>query len=536
MAFKLADRVKQTATTTGTGAFTLSATPTGFRAFSAVLSTSDTTYYTIAHQTLDEWEVGYGTYSSANTLTRTKVIASTNANAAVNFSAGTKDVFITLPAVGAFGNNIVLGSNITYDQSVRTSSVIFGTGISNAGTGNSVVIGANASNVNGGNVVIGLSANAASANGNAVVIGAMASASGVADNATAVGVGAGGYGYNAVALGNNATAGPYAVAVGAQASAGSFNTGAIAIGNNTQAQFEYSVVIGTATTGSSTGYEIRIGASQTADTGSQNILIGNGISSAPYARSNSIAIGNNITVTESNATYMNQFRTSVTPVGTEWVLKWDDGTNEVYAAPASPVVANWYTYQDNGVTFTSLNLATPSGIATTSNPGSDTWLFAQAPLSPPGWSSSSGFGSFTPYSASSYPVTTPITGSMFSGMATCYYAGYATDAGTGSTYQVYTGGSTYLTSGAFISVGSFPLFGASPVGHAIVMASGNYIGGFTPSGTATLVEEKYDSVANYTYFFVDIDTTTLSAISSGGTVGALSSSSSTVFVAIWYNY
>jgi hypothetical protein len=93
------DRVRDTATTTGTGSFTVSGTaPTGYRTFSAVCATSDTFWYSIAHQSADEWEVGLGTYSGTNTVARTTVLKSSNSNAAVNFSAGTKDVFITLAA------------------------------------------------------------------------------------------------------------------------------------------------------------------------------------------------------------------------------------------------------------------------------------------------------------------------------------------------------------------------------------------------------------------------------------------------------
>ena len=97
MAFVTADRVLDTSTSTGTGAFVVSGTaPSGYRTFSAVLSTSDTCYYSIQHQTLNEWETGTATYSSADTLTRTTVAASSNAGVAVNFSAGTKDVSLTL--------------------------------------------------------------------------------------------------------------------------------------------------------------------------------------------------------------------------------------------------------------------------------------------------------------------------------------------------------------------------------------------------------------------------------------------------------
>jgi hypothetical protein len=99
MAHVSADRVRDTSTSTGTGTFVVSGTaPTAFRTFSAVLSTNDTFYYAIQHQTANEWEIGLGTYSSANTITRTTVYASSAGGSAVTFSSGTKDVFITLAA------------------------------------------------------------------------------------------------------------------------------------------------------------------------------------------------------------------------------------------------------------------------------------------------------------------------------------------------------------------------------------------------------------------------------------------------------
>jgi hypothetical protein len=98
MAFVLADRVKETTTTTGTGTVTLLGASTGYQSFSAI-GNGNTTYYTIAAQTGTEWEVGIGTYtSSGTTLSRTTVLSSSNSGSLVNFSAGTKDVFVTYPA------------------------------------------------------------------------------------------------------------------------------------------------------------------------------------------------------------------------------------------------------------------------------------------------------------------------------------------------------------------------------------------------------------------------------------------------------
>ena len=97
MALVVKDRVKETATTTGTGAVTLGGAVTGFESFSSALANSDTTYYAISHRNADEWEVGLGTYNSG-VLTRTTILESSNSDSAVSFSSGTKDVFITLPA------------------------------------------------------------------------------------------------------------------------------------------------------------------------------------------------------------------------------------------------------------------------------------------------------------------------------------------------------------------------------------------------------------------------------------------------------
>ena len=105
MALVIADRVKETTTTTGSGTVTLAGASTGFQSF-AVIGNGNTTYYTIAGQGTSEWEVGVGTYtSSGTTLARTTILASSNSGSAVNFSAGTKDVFVTYPAEYSVTNN-----------------------------------------------------------------------------------------------------------------------------------------------------------------------------------------------------------------------------------------------------------------------------------------------------------------------------------------------------------------------------------------------------------------------------------------------
>ena len=96
----LADRVKETTTTTGTGAITLLGAVSQFRSFLqgyGALSISEIPY-SIVGQSGTEWEIGYGTFNGSTGLTRDVVFSSSNSGALVTFSAGTKDVFVTLPS------------------------------------------------------------------------------------------------------------------------------------------------------------------------------------------------------------------------------------------------------------------------------------------------------------------------------------------------------------------------------------------------------------------------------------------------------
>lgn len=99
MALVVADRVKETTTTTGTGAITLAGAANNFVTFSSVLSNSDTTYYAIVDETNNDFEVGLGTFSSGgNSLARTTILSSSNSGSAVDLQAGTKEVFVNYPA------------------------------------------------------------------------------------------------------------------------------------------------------------------------------------------------------------------------------------------------------------------------------------------------------------------------------------------------------------------------------------------------------------------------------------------------------
>lgn len=118
MAHVLGDRVLETTVTTGTGTITLAGAISGYRAFSAVATADgDTFYYSIAGGS--EWENGLGTRASATTFARTKILSSSNAGAAVNFSAGTKEVWMDAPAafLGTItGRNRIINGRFQVDQ------------------------------------------------------------------------------------------------------------------------------------------------------------------------------------------------------------------------------------------------------------------------------------------------------------------------------------------------------------------------------------------------------------------------------------
>ena len=121
MALVLADRVKESTTTAGTGTVTLLGASAGFQSF-AVIGDANTTYYTIAGQSTSEWEVGIGTYTlSGTTLARTTVLSNSAGTqpTALTFSAGAKDVFVTYPSsksvnLDASGNASALGTPASF--------------------------------------------------------------------------------------------------------------------------------------------------------------------------------------------------------------------------------------------------------------------------------------------------------------------------------------------------------------------------------------------------------------------------------------
>jgi len=139
MSLVLADRVRETTTSTGTGTITLGGAVTGFQSF-AVIGNNNTTYYTIAGGS--QWEVGLGTYYGG-TLSRDTVLASSTGSV-INLSAGSKDVFVCYPAeksVNEDANNRVLIPYTTGTTNVGSLNV----GNATAHTDSGVIAGFTAS-------------------------------------------------------------------------------------------------------------------------------------------------------------------------------------------------------------------------------------------------------------------------------------------------------------------------------------------------------------------------------------------------------
>lgn len=144
MTLKFAHRIKESTATTGTGTYSLAGALTGFAAFSSFLATTETTVYCCTNNT--DWEIGIGTFTSGApaTLARTQIIESSNANAAVNWSVGDKDIFCTQPsAIPNLFTADPVGS-LTSPNSVTTGQggVVLGRGNTHLGT-NGTIIGTN---------------------------------------------------------------------------------------------------------------------------------------------------------------------------------------------------------------------------------------------------------------------------------------------------------------------------------------------------------------------------------------------------------
>ena len=141
MALVLADRIKETTTTAGTGPYTLRGAETGFEAFSTIGDTN-TTYYCCTDGV--DFEIGLGTFTSSGTvLARTTILQSSNSDAAFSWANGTRTIFCTQPAEKAvfldangnlpITNSATVGGSLGVTGSIEGSSTLAITGNATVG-------------------------------------------------------------------------------------------------------------------------------------------------------------------------------------------------------------------------------------------------------------------------------------------------------------------------------------------------------------------------------------------------------------------
>ena len=371
MSYITADRVKESSTIIGTGTIPLLGSAVGFRTFASQMSVGDTCSYVIANTTGSEWEVGIATYSAANTLTRTTVQSSTNANAVVNFSAGMKDVFISPTAQSVIDYNPIT-HQISNADSIVASSVASGVGNSLTITaGNGVGVGA------GGNIVLAPGSQGSSGGNGKVIINNDANI-----NQLTIGKGIS-QGYDSTAFGVEAlnssssvlsntalgyhtlknTDGAANTAIGSYAlefnNSGYYGTaiGAYALYVNTNGNQNTAVgaeCLGSVTTGNS---NVAIGAQAGANlvNGSNNILIGKTVYSPATSTSNFMTIGNLIFASGGFGTY-NDIGTGnvgigqASPTAKLHVKGSSSSTQGVIVQGASSQTANLQEWQNSAAT------------------------------------------------------------------------------------------------------------------------------------------------------------------------------------------
>jgi len=125
MAFVIADRIKETTTTIGTGTVNLAGAEAGFQGFAAI-PTGSTTHYCISLGA--QWEVGLGTFTNAatDTLSRDTIFANSSGDTnPLTLAAGSKEVFCVYSAARSV---VVSGTDIQVSNSAKLAVANGGTG------------------------------------------------------------------------------------------------------------------------------------------------------------------------------------------------------------------------------------------------------------------------------------------------------------------------------------------------------------------------------------------------------------------------
>jgi hypothetical protein len=385
MALILSDRVQETSTSIGTGTISLAGAVTGYQSF-AVIGNGNTTYYTIADQSGSNWEVGIGTYYSGNTsLARTTILASSNSNAAVLFTAGTKSVFVTYPAEKAIysdAGNVTTITNFASANVLITGGTISGSNITIpaanvTGLGTMATQNANAVTITGGtlnNVVIGGTTAANGTFTNVIALNHIATAN------IAVSTAAGAYSYGTLSYSDTGILASYANTANTYVQIIAQN-----ISNGTNAATDFVVVNDTGTAyadfGITSSKYTGTGALSAANTayiyaGAADLVVGTASSNAIHfivnnSATDSMTVFANSTVStpvlvgtnavfSGNATSqafntVNIFEpTTVSGTGAASTINFDVNTQSVYYSTAN-ATANWTVNFRGSSTFTLAN-------------------------------------------------------------------------------------------------------------------------------------------------------------------------------------
>jgi hypothetical protein len=107
---KIADRVKETTSTTGSGTVTLAGAVAGYRAFTTAFTTGTVVYYCITSGTA--WEVGWGTFTTSGTTLSRNLLSSSTGSLLV--LSGTSEVMCTAAAEFLDGNRLDTSSAASY--------------------------------------------------------------------------------------------------------------------------------------------------------------------------------------------------------------------------------------------------------------------------------------------------------------------------------------------------------------------------------------------------------------------------------------
>lgn len=596
MAINLGDRVKETSTSTGTSTFTLAGAATGFRTFNAAVGTNNYFTYAIVHQTANEWEVGLGYLSASTTLVR-GTLYSSSTGSFINFTAGTKDVFITQPAKSSSSNNALFLGGVQGSPESYSNWTSFGH-FPTIGGNLATAYGASASANGASATAVGA---AASAIANTTAIGANSTASG--SSSTAVGDGTTASGADSLAVGRGATANTTSTtAVGRSASAtGVYTT---AIGQGTSASTQYATAVGYGAAVNTSNYGTAVGQYSTS-TGTNSVALGGGNTSSGYeslavgtsctANTNyAVAIGSGSTASGyaatalgqglvSNQSYQFKVRVRTNPgISTTYSLKYDDANNEVFAdntgggGGVTQIVAGtgisispaggtgvvtinatggggggWYSiepFTSTAPAFSATVTLPSTWSAGYSGPADELWVIGE---NYSGWGGPSPGGPWTnsgmyPVLGQRYYLTTSFGAwstaasptslnnpSSYDGFAVAFTRNVQADANT-MFFSLTTGNNSFTSAYYY---GGWPLVGSTRVGHAIIVSEG---GDITMTATfptgATKKDAKYDSYTNSSIFAVDYNSAALNDIASYSQPLIFFPSSRNASIFFWYTH